>query len=117
MAEQQSEVIRQAKMKYLAAEADARWEAKPKVMEDPNSNPVSNVAAQTLPPLDTGDVKSSQQQQQQQQDGSVKTQEHTETIAADDKAEDANDPWAKAKAQGPGENWQPTAWKPTPSKK
>ncbi|KAK4039981.1 hypothetical protein C8A01DRAFT_16108 [Parachaetomium inaequale] len=34
LAEQRAEVARQARIKVLAAEADARWEAKPRVMED-----------------------------------------------------------------------------------
>ncbi|PNY24113.1 Uncharacterized protein TCAP_05949 [Tolypocladium capitatum] len=28
-----------------------------------------------------------------------------------------NDAWAKAKAQGPSENWQPAAWSPSWAKK
>lgn len=35
LGEQRAEVARQARMRQLAAEADARWEAKPKVMEAP----------------------------------------------------------------------------------
>lgn len=35
--EQTGDVVRQQRMKYLAAEADARWEAKPRVMEDGNA--------------------------------------------------------------------------------
>ncbi|KAJ4304119.1 hypothetical protein N0V88_001729 [Collariella sp. IMI 366227] len=35
IAEQQAEVARRARMQVLAAQADARWEAKPRVMEGP----------------------------------------------------------------------------------
>lgn len=35
---------------------------------------------------------------------------------AEAEAEGTDDPWAKARASGPGEAWQPQAWTP-PSKK
>jgi NADH dehydrogenase [ubiquinone] 1 alpha subcomplex assembly factor 2 len=30
---------------------------------------------------------------------------------------DVKDPWARATAHGPGENWQPAAWDPSAAKK
>lgn len=79
--EQKGDVVRQEQMKYLAAEADARWEAKPRVMEAPRTE----LQPKKLP--------------EQQQ------------------APKEEDPWAKAKAKGPGENWQPEAWDPTKASK
>lgn len=76
-------------MKYLAAEADARWEAKPRVMEAPKEE-TQQALPETTPEAD-------------------KAQQETR--------KDEKDPWAKARAQGPGENWQPTAWNPTTPKK
>lgn len=96
--EQQGDVVRQARMKQLAAEADARWDAKPRVMDAPGG-----ATGQPVPALDTGGVKAEAKKQEQ------KTQGEEET--------DKKDPWAKARAQGPGESWQPEAWSPTPAKK
>lgn len=79
-------------MKYLAAEADARWEAKPRVMEAPRGQE----PARKLPLAEDGTP--------------------AEEVANKAKA-DAKDPWARATAQGPGEKWQPTAWDPAAAKK
>lgn len=82
MAEQRDDVTRQQRMKYLAAEADARWEAKPRIMEAPKEPEL----LETTKPSSTADTKT--------------------TSATDD-------PWAKAKARGPSEDWQPEAWDPS----
>ncbi|KAK5990203.1 NADH-ubiquinone oxidoreductase assembly factor N7BML [Cladobotryum mycophilum] len=101
--EQQSDVIRQAKMKHLAAAADARWEAKPRVMEAPRTE----TTTQALPPLDAGVVK--------EEAAAVANADEPKTQPL--KKAHANDPWIKAKPQGPSEKWQPTTWNPTPSTK
>ncbi|CEJ89330.1 hypothetical protein VHEMI05179 [[Torrubiella] hemipterigena] len=87
MTEQRDDVTRQQRMKYLAAEADARWEAKPKIMEAPKEPEL----------LGTKTANTTAQPEQ--------------TIAA------TEDPWAKAKAKGPSEDWQPEAWDPTKASK
>ncbi|QUC19444.1 uncharacterized protein UV8b_03685 [Ustilaginoidea virens] len=91
--EQRGDVFRQERLKHLAAEADARWEAKPRVVEPPRDTP----RLESRPAQDQ--QQQPQQQQQQQQPG---------------------DPWAgaraRARAQGPGEAWQPAAWNPGPAK-
>jgi NADH dehydrogenase [ubiquinone] 1 alpha subcomplex assembly factor 2 len=86
--EQQGDLVRQARMKRLAAEADARWEAKPRVMEGPA---VRRKLQQPAPALET-----EQQQKPPAEDPWAK---------------------AKAKASGPGETWQPAAWDPSAPKK
>jgi NADH dehydrogenase [ubiquinone] 1 alpha subcomplex assembly factor 2 len=99
-------------MKQLAAEADARWEAKPRVMEDVGK-PGTAKLGQPEPPLKTGgDVAAQKTAEKSKASSPVAEQSKPDTKAA----QDAKDPWAKAKAQGPGENWQPTAWTP-PAKK
>ncbi|KAL7923883.1 hypothetical protein ACQKWADRAFT_288137 [Trichoderma austrokoningii] len=96
--EQRAELVRQERMKLLAAEADARWEAKPRVMEAPRE------PARRLPLAE---------------EGQTTTEKKRPSEAAEHEQEkvDAKDPWARAKAQGPGENWQPTAWNPTAAAK
>ncbi|KAF5017166.1 hypothetical protein F66182_10934 [Fusarium sp. NRRL 66182] len=101
--EQQGDVMRRARMQKLAAEADARWEAKPRVMEAPEAARAPLLSpAKAGPPLqDVG--------KEQQTDTSAKN--------AQEDAAKSDDPWAKAKARGPGETWQPAAWSPTAAKK
>ncbi len=84
--------MRQVRMKQLAAEADARWDAKPRVMEAGADEPKA-----ALP--------SSQAQAPRQE------------VKRDAEADvDPKDPWKKARASGPGETWQPAAWTPTGKK-
>ncbi|KAJ4268542.1 hypothetical protein NW762_002605 [Fusarium torreyae] len=101
--EQQGDVMRQARMKKLAAEADARWEAKPRVMEAPQAAPAPLLSPAKTTPL--------------QQDVGKESQADTGVKEATEDTKKADDPWAKAKARGPGETWQPTAWSPPAAKK
>lgn len=91
--EQKGDVVRQARMKKLAAEADARWEAKPRVMEAPREEPSPMLASRESPGQGVGEK------------------------SADVSKTEENDPWAKAKGRGPSEGWQPTAWSPGSAKK
>lgn len=94
--------MRQARMKVLAAEADARWEAKPKVMEAPQA-----ARAPLLQPANPS--ASGQDGNGAQADAGAKKIE--------DEAKKKDDPWAKAKAKAPGETWQPSAWTPPAAKR
>ncbi|UPK90288.1 hypothetical protein LCI18_001223 [Fusarium solani-melongenae] len=103
--EQEGDVVRQVRMKKLAAEADARWEAKPRVMEAPEAAPaplLSSAQAGGSPP---------------QQDVGRERQPPAGAKEVEEEVEKSDDPWAKAKARGPGESWQPTAWNPTATRK
>ncbi|GAB0132638.1 hypothetical protein EsDP_00001067 [Epichloe bromicola] len=103
--EQSGDVVRQQRMKHLAAEANARWAAKPRVMEDAATTsalgegplPPTNVEATMLDFEPDARARDAEKQQQRQRK----------------KSAEVNDAWTKAKAQGPGENWQPTAWNPS----
>lgn len=112
MDEQRAELVRQERMKLLAAEADARWEAKPRVMEAPKEEE----AARRLP---LAEERAQQTVEEEDKKMTAKRREEKPSRAAkqDEEKADAKDPWARAKAQGPGENWQPTAWNPTAATK
>lgn len=100
LAEQTQDVARQARIKLLAAEADARWDAKPSLSDMPVREP-----KQALPASDTA--------------GAERPQERVAPGDAADagrKEKDVKeDPWKRA--SGPSENWQPKAWSPTSASK
>ncbi|KAF7542185.1 hypothetical protein G7Z17_g11809 [Cylindrodendrum hubeiense] len=101
--EQEDDVVRQERIKVLAAQADARWEAKARVMEAPEET------ARRLAPVDAAAPP--------QHVGPQLAPARRRKLVRDEVAK-GDDPWAKAKkAQGPSENWQPAAWSPTPAKK
>lgn len=126
--EQRAEVVRQARMKVLAAEADARWEAKPRVMEDVAASEVLGVRE---PALDTeggkiagGGGGGGQEQGQgvklgdnevvnQREDTWKRMREEESNKTKSVAGEKGPDPWKQQQARGgPGETWQPKAWDP-----
>ncbi|KAL2270356.1 hypothetical protein VTJ83DRAFT_2540 [Remersonia thermophila] len=140
--EQRAEVARQARIKLLAAEADRRWEAKPKVMED--GLPAAAAARlrgagaavgrdAKAPGLGQGQGQGQEQGQETAAEASSST---TSSSAAEKPAEKDKDgkamreetwkrmqaqeketagqpsPWHEQARRGPGEAWQPQAWEP-----
>lgn len=99
LGEQEGDVARREQIKRLAAEADARWEAKPKVMEAPE-----DTAQRLVAPASPASKPNARRRP-------------VAKFVVEEEVEKAEDPWAKSKAQGPGESWQPAAWDPTAPKK
>ncbi|KAK7948904.1 uncharacterized protein PG986_009790 [Apiospora aurea] len=105
IAEQQADVIRRQRMKVLAAEADARWAAKPSYLDQPQQQQLPKIAttrddAQPRPsPAINAD-----------------TAAPAKTAEQEKKKQEENDPWKKA-ATGPSETWQPAPWSPSSSRK
>lgn len=87
-------------MKQLAAQADARWEAKPRLVEDA-PEPARLAPRRAL---------------QEKEKVPVEDDAVAEADAAHEAKKQAFDPWAQHRSQGPGEKWQPTAWNPSKSK-
>ncbi|PWY88546.1 hypothetical protein BO70DRAFT_332112 [Aspergillus heteromorphus CBS 117.55] len=99
--EQQQDIIRQIQIKELARLADARWASKPSYLDMPNTQrplPTTNTSGATLSSPETQNKVPEQQ-------------------APKKAAPPKEDPWAKARAGGPSENWQPQSWSPPSSKK
>lgn len=116
LAEQAAEVARQARIKVLAAEADARWAAQARVSDPP---------ARQAPALDAGRT-AQQQEQPQEQVGEEDVAARTAGAGAEAEAagkktattttpEPQHDPWKRA--TGPSETWQPEAWTPKSTKR
>lgn len=101
-------------MKYLAAEADARWEAKPKVMMDGPEQ------TQAVPALESRvNSSSSRAPPEAGRDGetisdAIASGEDQQQVSGERRANKAEkeDPWKKHRPSGPGEEWQPQAWTP-----
>ncbi|GJC90989.1 NADH-ubiquinone oxidoreductase assembly factor N7BML [Colletotrichum liriopes] len=112
--EQSREAFRQERMKVMAAQADARWEAKPRLTDAPGQQtgqPLPSLnTAQTqpiAPELETtnANAKAAETTPAQPSKSAEPAQPANET-----KKKDGKDPWARA--QGPSEGWQPEAWVP-----
>ncbi|KAG6004770.1 hypothetical protein E4U21_000800 [Claviceps maximensis] len=108
--EQRGDLVRRDRTRILAAEADARWEAKPRVMTAGESQALSGGGERT-------DTKTEVRQTQQQETigvGAGAGQGTETTRGAGQEEVDADDAWSRAKkAQAVGEKWQPAAWSPS----
>lgn len=116
--EQRQDVVRQEQIKKLAAQADARWEAKPSYIDAPGE-----VRGQPLPALETErpasfatrDPRADSDEIQPQGEGQpprpspIESQGPAQTDGKQVQGKD--DPWKRNK--GPSEGWQPKAWTPS----
>ncbi|KAG5981757.1 hypothetical protein E4U55_002586 [Claviceps digitariae] len=113
--EQEGDLVRRERTKVLAAEADARWEAKPRVMspQDGDSPAVlagGGAGTDTTPETGTGTGTGTRPETQQMRE----TSDGKGTQGTGAEGDAADDAWARAKkAQGVGEKWQPAAWDPS----
>ncbi|KAK0674215.1 hypothetical protein QBC41DRAFT_309588 [Cercophora samala] len=121
--EQQLDVLRQERLKILAAEADKRWEAKPRYIEDNNNTTVVG-KDQTKPALEGSgmwvekkkleETVPKEVKREEVWEGMKRQAERGETLVQGGKKK--VDPW-KQKRAGPGEEWQPKGWTPGAAKK
>ena len=142
LAEQRADTLRQERIKVLAAQADARWAAKPSLLDHPDAAARQQTATapldapgrgekgQPVPPFDTEhaqqtratnarpreSVSSSDRPADASGGGGIsKTKKAKRSSAKEEGAgAGAEDPWKAADARrgGPSETWQPQAWDP-----
>ncbi|KAI7774242.1 hypothetical protein LA080_009042 [Diaporthe eres] len=119
--EQHAEVRRQHQMRLLAAEADARWAAKPSLLDHDGEAPGQVGAGQPVPALGSR-VARGRDEQEGALPGGGETRKDavasgSEQQAAAAKDAEKKDPWAQSRRGGPSEDWQPQAWSPPASKR
>ena len=104
----------------LAAQADARWEAKGSLLDRPKGAPVPEklergpVAAHTLSGEEREAVSIDKEEEElfersRVSDGTRQTSEEKPVGTAEENKISAGDPWKQARG-GPSEEWQPQAW-------
>jgi NADH dehydrogenase [ubiquinone] 1 alpha subcomplex assembly factor 2 len=127
MAEQVAELQRQARIKVLAAEADARWEAKGSLLDMPPSTATTTAAegGRQTREQEQAQVQETEQTSQQgepeeppRRDGREKDIPAKQTSSPKTEPPPSSpDPWKRAQRGAPGETWQPEGWTPTPARK
>ncbi|KAG5915383.1 hypothetical protein E4U61_004641 [Claviceps capensis] len=106
--EQHEDVVRKERMKVLAAEADARWEAKPRLLgtDEPSQA--------TLGAGKKAEINVEGETQQQMGAGGAEGAETAQGAQSVKDVDKVDDSWEKAKkAQKVGDKWQPAAWNPS----
>lgn len=116
--EQRGDVVRQARMKQLAAEADARWDAKPKVMEDPfpGQEALPGAPQATTTTTDASQQETTLRAKSKRRRNNERDEPAAGTEALAEENVDPKDPWKQARTRGPSEDWQPQAWSPNAKK-
>lgn len=115
-------------MKYLAAEADARWEAKPRMMDAPgevNGQPVPALESRSGGDAAAAAVTAKNRGQQAGETRSDHIASAEDQVGASKipppqepkKSQKVEDPWKKHRPAGPSETWQPQGWNPTSSRR
>ncbi|KAK3210095.1 hypothetical protein GRF29_44g1679242 [Pseudopithomyces chartarum] len=127
--EQQHEVLRQERIKLLAAQADARWASKPSAVDAPDKQqPVHMLESRDQTtgisqPATTTTTSSSTTTRAEPPPSVTEDsiQEHAPPKLKEEKpmqTEPKPSPWKPAAAKGnPGDEWQPASWSPAPARK
>lgn len=106
VAEQLADLARREQMRMLAAAADARWEAKPRVDElgDGGERRRGEAGGRAAVGAGAGpDVRVDEEQGRQP---------HRPARGRREGGKEVDDPWKKAKGGSRDEGWQPKAWDP-----
>lgn len=116
--EQHIELRRQQQMKQLAAQADARWEAKPKMMDVPPGESTGQPVPALEGRLARAGGKEAGQAEVTRTDAIASGEDQVPTQEKPEQKEiEKEDPWKKSSRGGPSEDWQPQAWSPPASKR
>ncbi|KAH8684823.1 hypothetical protein BGZ60DRAFT_467158 [Tricladium varicosporioides] len=129
LTEQSQDLVRQERLKILVAQADARWAAKPSVLDVPSyarGQPVPALGnAQTSQSM-TGnavkavpeDIEVAKHMQQSNRTRHPFNEQTEERRPANTVGKEKEDPWKKVRG-GPTEEWKPQSWEGniTPSRR
>ncbi|KAH7347999.1 hypothetical protein BKA66DRAFT_576357 [Pyrenochaeta sp. MPI-SDFR-AT-0127] len=129
IAEQKQDMMRQERMKVLAAQADARWASKPSALDAPDKQQPAQMLQSRDPDSgvtqpnadhDTRARVEPPQVSEEEAQGMLRDPPVPASAAAAPtlttrkrmKKEPKDSPWKKATHGNPGEDWQPQGWTP-----
>lgn len=117
--EQRDDLARRQRIKLLAADADARWAAKPRLVGDVDDLPGRPVAAlegmAARRGAEVGREGGEASSPGETEEGAIASEE--QAAQSDTSARNPADPWKQNRRAGPSEDWQPQAWTPPASKR
>ncbi|KAJ5567597.1 hypothetical protein N7535_006903 [Penicillium sp. DV-2018c] len=108
--EQKQDLVRQAQIEQLARLADERWASKASYLDKPKTQqpmPPTQVSDPTLNPRSADTDSTQHAPTSTTAPGAVPEAPPAQPQAPKE------DPWAKANAAGPGDEWQPESWTPS----
>jgi NADH dehydrogenase [ubiquinone] 1 alpha subcomplex assembly factor 2 len=125
--EQKADLLRQERIKLLAAQADARWAAKPGVLDGPEmaqavpalrtprrqdgTKVAGTLAEDVRETMSSGNRPDEEPRSSKKETWAVSQEEEKEKMRTGKATE--TDPWKQADTGVPGQNWQPKGWNPS----
>jgi NADH dehydrogenase [ubiquinone] 1 alpha subcomplex assembly factor 2 len=127
VADQHAEVRRQAQIKMLAAQADARWAAKPSALDAPDKQQPVQVLQSKDPNAGVSQMNADEENNNAAVHPREEEKGREETAQTEDaptlktrkrmRTEPKDSPWKQATKGNPGDEWQPASWSPGPAKR
>ncbi|KAF2468449.1 uncharacterized protein BDR25DRAFT_335316 [Lindgomyces ingoldianus] len=135
LAEQQANVVRQERIKLLAAQADARWAAKPSALDAPDKQQpmhmlesrdtntgikqanVDEEVWRKAEPTQTMQDENRDEEEEVAKDGRGHVEDVPTLRTRKVMQEPRDSPWKKPAITNPGDNWQPESWTPAPARR
>lgn len=129
MDEQQAEAMRQERIKLLAAQADARWAAKPSAVDAPENQQPVHMLQSRDPSTGIRQMNVHHGMRDAAEPRAPVTDEAAEETAPQTdpaptlktrtpmKTEPKDSPWRNAAKGNPSDEWQPASWSPAPARK
>jgi NADH dehydrogenase [ubiquinone] 1 alpha subcomplex assembly factor 2 len=127
IADQEAEVFRQERMKMLAAQADAKWAAKPSALDAPDKQQPMQMLQSRDPNSGIKQMNSDEEVRDmasKETDVDVDVAEEPQTVEAPTmktrkpmRTEPKDSPWKQAPKGNPGDEWQPAPWSPGPARR
>lgn len=122
--------MRQERIRFLAAQADERWAAKPSAVDAPDRQQPVQMLESRDPNTGIRQMNADQDVRDRAEPQQAVTEEDIHTKAREDNAaptlkkrkpmrkEPKDSPWNQAAAKGnPGQEWQPAPWSPAPARR
>ncbi|KAF2689862.1 hypothetical protein K458DRAFT_382990 [Lentithecium fluviatile CBS 122367] len=127
IADQQAEVYRQARIKQLAAQADARWAAKPSVLDAPDKQQPAQMLESRDPNAGVAQMNADLETTEKAEPSRSEALNPEEAARTEDaptlktrkrmRTEPKDSPWQQVAKGNPGDEWQPAPWSPGPAKR
>lgn len=135
IAELQTDVVRQQRIKMLAAEADARWASKPSFLDAPDKQqPVQMLESKDHSAgIRQANTRVEEAGRESERHSIIQSQEEIVSDVAAEKADESSpkvpkrmkkktkeskdSPWKEAARGNPGDDWQPKEWTPSPARR
>ncbi|KAF2193731.1 hypothetical protein K469DRAFT_712522 [Zopfia rhizophila CBS 207.26] len=129
LAEQQADVVRQERIKLLAAQADERWASKPSFLDPPDKQQPIQMLVSRDSSTGGGQMNANQQVRDEADPPRTLQEQETALVGGQNivsapplkkfkvRTEPKDSPWKQPTRSNSGDDWQPESWTPSPARR